>query len=95
MVGDGKAIVGQLNQALKNRQWFYPKETPWRAAITKKSTENAAAIAPQIADDSAPGGYYRLLRDVAENRPLGDTTTLADPAVVAKLKANYEEEYGS
>ena len=24
----------------------------------------------------------RLLRDVAENRPLGDTTTLADPAVV-------------
>jgi acetyl-CoA synthetase len=28
----------------------------------------------------------RLLRDVAENRPLGDTTTLADPAVVAELQ---------
>jgi acetyl-CoA synthetase len=27
----------------------------------------------------------RLLRDVAENRALGDTTTLADPAVVAEL----------
>jgi acetyl-CoA synthetase len=27
----------------------------------------------------------RLLRDVAENRPLGDTTTLADPAVVHEL----------
>jgi acetyl-CoA synthetase len=27
----------------------------------------------------------RLLRDVAEDRPLGDTTTLADPAVVAEL----------
>src|SRR5262245_31533754 len=27
----------------------------------------------------------RLLRDVAENRPLGDTTTLADPAVVAEI----------
>ena len=26
----------------------------------------------------------RLLRDVAENRPLGDTTTLADPAVVTR-----------
>ena len=26
----------------------------------------------------------RLLRDVAENRPLGDTTTLADPAVVTE-----------
>ena len=27
----------------------------------------------------------RLLRDVAENRPLGDTTTLADPAVVSEF----------
>jgi len=28
----------------------------------------------------------RLLRDVAEHRPLGDTTTLADPAVVDEIK---------
>jgi acetyl-CoA synthetase len=27
----------------------------------------------------------RLLRDVAEDRPLGDTTTLADPAVVSEI----------
>ena len=36
----------------------------------------------------------RLLRDIAEGKALGDTTTLADPAVVAKLKERYEEEYG-
>jgi acetyl-CoA synthetase len=36
----------------------------------------------------------RLLRDIAEGKALGDTTTLADPAAVARLKANYEEEYG-
>jgi acetyl-CoA synthetase len=28
----------------------------------------------------------RLLRDVAENRPLGDTTTLADPTVVSEIQ---------
>ncbi len=32
----------------------------------------------------------RLLRDVAEGRALGDTTTLADPAVVAGLRDQYE-----
>lgn len=32
----------------------------------------------------------RLLRDIAEGRVLGDTTTLADPNVVAALKNNYE-----
>jgi len=34
----------------------------------------------------------RLLRDIAEGRILGDTTTLADSAVVASLKAQYEEK---
>jgi len=34
----------------------------------------------------------RLLRDVAENRPLGDTTTLADPAVVDELRQRGIEE---
>jgi acetyl-CoA synthetase len=33
----------------------------------------------------------RLLRDIADGQALGDTTTLADPAVVAKLKEQYEE----
>ncbi|MFB3907976.1 MAG: acetate--CoA ligase [Candidatus Eisenbacteria bacterium] len=37
----------------------------------------------------------RLLRDIAEGKVLGDTTTLADPAVVDRLKRTYEEEYGA
>ena len=36
----------------------------------------------------------RLLRDIAEGRSVGDTTTLADPAVVKKLQEMYEEEEG-
>jgi acetyl-CoA synthetase len=36
----------------------------------------------------------RLLRDIAEGRALGDTTTLADPNVVASLKAQYEDQEG-
>ena len=34
----------------------------------------------------------RLLRDVAEGRALGDTTTLADPAVVDSLKTQYGDD---
>jgi acetyl-CoA synthetase len=34
----------------------------------------------------------RLLRDIAEGRALGDTTTLADPNVVSSLKEMYEEQ---
>ncbi len=34
----------------------------------------------------------RLLRDIADGHVVGDTTTLADPAVVERVKGRYEEE---
>ncbi len=34
----------------------------------------------------------RLLRDIAEGRVLGDTTTLTDPNVIAAIKRQYEEK---
>jgi acetyl-CoA synthetase len=34
----------------------------------------------------------RLLRDIAEGRALGDTTTLADPGVVSRLRDKYEDK---
>nr|MBC8329974.1 acetate--CoA ligase [Planctomycetota bacterium] len=36
----------------------------------------------------------RLLRDVAEGKVIGDTTTLADPGVLAGLKSEYESKDG-
>jgi acetyl-CoA synthetase len=36
----------------------------------------------------------RLLRDIAEGRTIGDTTTLADPAVVRRLQAKHEASEG-
>ena len=33
----------------------------------------------------------RLLRDIAEDRPLGNVTTLADPAIVEVLKEKYQQ----
>jgi acetyl-CoA synthetase len=35
----------------------------------------------------------RLLRDIAEGKTRGDTTTLADPNAVARLKEQYEDEH--
>ena len=64
LVGDGRAIVGQLNKALEGRQWFYPKDTPWHQAIAEKSAANAKQIQPMIDDDSAPTNYYRAFKDI-------------------------------
>ena len=69
LLGDGKAIMGQLNKALVNRQWFHPTDSAWRKALSKKVSENAATIKPQIDDDTGPANYYRALRDVAAWMP--------------------------
>ena len=36
--------------------------------------------------------FIHALRDIAEGKALGDTTTLADPSVVARLKEQYQDE---
>ena len=69
LVGDGKAIMAQMNAALAGRQWFHPKDTPWRQMITKKAEENAEQIKPQLNDDSAPATYYRAFKDIAAWMP--------------------------
>jgi len=69
LVGDGKAIMQQMNNGLAGRQWFHPKESQWRQMIAKKTAENVETIRPQVESDDAPAGYYRLLRDIAEWMP--------------------------
>ena len=69
LVGDGKAIVGQLNTALKNQQWFYAEGTPWKKAIAEAGAKNAKQIQPMIDDNSAPTNYYRALKDISAWAP--------------------------
>jgi 2-hydroxyacyl-CoA lyase 1 len=80
LVGDGKAVFGQLNAALDSRPWEYAPETPWRASIAEKIAANAASVAPMIDDDSAPTNYYRAFRDIRE--------WAGDDAIIASEGAN-------
>ena len=49
-------------------------------------------FAPDLPKTRSGKIMRRLLRDIADGKSLGDTTTLADPNVVAKLKEQYEDE---
>jgi acetyl-CoA synthetase len=49
-------------------------------------------FAPDLPKTRSGKIMRRLLRDIAAGNALGDTTTLADPAAVARLKASYEED---
>ncbi|MCP3911732.1 MAG: oxalyl-CoA decarboxylase [Actinomycetia bacterium] len=66
LVGDGKAIMGQLNAELADDPWRYEAETAWRTSIAEKIAANEEAVAGMKADESAPMNYYRAFRDIAD-----------------------------
>jgi hypothetical protein len=69
LLGDGKAIARQLNQALDNRQWFYPADAEWRTTLRAKAQDNLEAVAPMMDDDATPMNYYRAYRDIDDWLP--------------------------
>jgi 2-hydroxyacyl-CoA lyase 1 len=79
LVGDGQAIVAQLNRALEDEPWQYPAETTWRTALQSKVDENVAISNSLMADESTPLNYYRVLKEVRDTLP-EDTIIVSEGA---------------
>ncbi len=77
-----KADVHEIRAEL--RDWVGEKI----GAIAKPDEVHVAADLPKTRSGKI---MRRLLRDIAEGRALGDTTTLADPAVVHLLREQFED----
>ena len=75
------------NEGLKDelREWVAQKISP----IARPSDVFFCADLPKTRSAKI---MRRLLRDIAEGRALGDTTTLTDPAVVEELRQRYIAE---
>jgi acetyl-CoA synthetase len=82
-VKEGTATSDQLKEAIKGH---VAKRI---GALARPDDVIFAAELPKTRSGKI---MRRLLRDIAEGRALGDTTTLADPAVVAALKQKYGDE---
>ena len=54
----------------------------------------AVHFTPELPKTRSGKIMRRLLRDVAEGKAIGDTTTLADPGVLDGLRAEYEQSEG-
>jgi acetyl-CoA synthetase len=82
---DGRTATPQLREELRE---FVAKKI---GALARPDDILFSADLPKTRSGKI---MRRLLRDIAEGRALGDTTTLADPNVVASLKDQYEDKEG-
>lgn len=105
VIGKTHELKGQAIAAFVILRSDYKHETDMEHLVTQIKAHVAHKIGPIARPDDVfisaelpktrSGKIMRrLLRDVAEGRALGDTTTLADPNVVASLKEKYESSEG-
>ncbi len=69
LVGDGKAIMAQLNKALVNRQWFHPEGHAVAAGAHQEGDRERGNDQAAGRRRPGPANYYRALRDVAAWMP--------------------------
>ena len=71
LVGDIKAIVGQLNDALAADPYTFGPKAAWRKTLGDKVAENKTFVNNMMNDDAVPMGYYRVLREIKDQAPPG------------------------
>ncbi len=79
LVGDGQAIMGQINALLTSEPWQYPEESTWRTGIASAIGANESAQAALMADNSSPLNYQRVFKDVVAAMPK-DTIIIGEGA---------------
>jgi len=101
VVGRSHSVKGQAITAFVTLKAGAEPTEERRAAIRKHVATKLGPIgrpeevyfAPQLPKTRSGKIMRRLLRDIAEGRDLGDTTTLADPSVVETLREQYEHHH--
>ena len=94
----GQAIVGYViirNDAVPSDELVAELRQHVAAKIGPTARPKRVIIVPDLPKTRSGKIMRRLLRDVAEGRDLGDTTTLADPAVVDAIRDSAAHGPGS
>ncbi|MEE8336896.1 MAG: oxalyl-CoA decarboxylase [Dehalococcoidia bacterium] len=93
LVGDGKAVMAQINQALDEDPWQYAEETTWRTGLAASAEENVQITEAMMADDSTPLNYQRVLKEIRDTMPR-DAITISEGAntmdIGRTILMNYE-----
>ena len=102
VVGRGHEVKGEAIAAFvtlkEGREGSAQLETELRAHVAAKigpiARPEEVIFAADLPKTRSGKIMRRLLRDIADGKALGDTTTLADPTVVEILKERYGEQEG-
>jgi acetyl-CoA synthetase len=102
VIGASDPVTGQAIMAFVTPRAGYMPSDELTAELKEHVVQSIGALArpkriyytTELPKTRSAKIMRRLLRDIAEGRVLGDTTTLLDPNVVAQIKEQYESTEG-
>lgn len=69
LIGDARAVMGQINAALAKEPWQFGKENAWRDGLRESIEKNRGTTEQMLNSDAVPMGYYRMLNELKEAMP--------------------------
>jgi len=69
LVGDARAVVGQLNAALEAEPLRFASDSAWWKELREQIDANVRSVDAMLHDDTTPMGYYRVLREIRDQMP--------------------------
>ena len=69
LVGDGRAVMGQVNSYLDENPWRFEDNSEWVASINAELERKAIDQNEWMASDEAPMNYYRPLKEINDRMP--------------------------
>ncbi|KAG9276693.1 2-hydroxyacyl-CoA lyase 1 [Astyanax mexicanus] len=69
LLGDVRAVVGQLVESLRSDRWRYPSDTEWWVKLREKMASNAQISKALALSTALPMNYYTAFHHIAELLP--------------------------
>ncbi len=92
LVGDAKAVLGQLNEALEAEPWTFPNDSEWTESVRAEAARNQAAVDEMMKEETTPMGYYRALKEIRD--AIGrDTIVVAEGASTMDISRTVLDNY--
>lgn len=92
LVGDAKAVLGQLLDALDADPWRFPDDSEWTQSVRAEASRNQAGVDEMMKEETTPMGYYRALKEIRD--AIGrDTIVVSEGASTMDISRTVLDNY--
>lgn len=93
LVGDAKAVTGQLLDILDREPWQFPQDSEWLQTVRSEARQNQELVEGMKQEVTEPIGYYRALAALDDTLPRDDVIIVSEGASTMDISRTVLNNY--